>query len=162
MLVYGLRLFVALITFGVGLAASALLGSGSPARPERRVVTGYAPVLSAAPSLEAPRLHPRTECYLNQFTRTVISGGILNGKAVSKPVPFYPAEAKAAGVSGTVVVKVVLDESGRVETAEAVSGPFMLRGAAEDAARLAQFSPTLLSGQPVGVSGVITYNFILR
>ena len=162
MLVYGLRLFVALITFGVGIAASALLGSGSPARLERRAVVGYAPVFVAAPSMDAPPPHARrTECFVNQFPR-VISGGILNGKAISKPVPLYPAEVKAAGVSGTVAVQVVLDESGRVETAEASSGPFLLREAAEDAARLAQFSPTHLSGQPVRVSGVITYNFILR
>jgi len=41
-----------------------------------------------------------------------------------------------------------------------VSGHPLLRGAAEQAARGARFSPTLLSGQPVKVSGVITYNFV--
>src|SRR5215204_6187130 len=109
MLVYGLRLFVALLTFSVGLAASTLLGSG---RLERRVVTGYTHVLVAAPSMDEPRPHPRTECFVNQFPRTVISGGILNVKAISKPAPLYPAEAKVAGVSGTVAVQVELDESG--------------------------------------------------
>ncbi|MDT7778715.1 MAG: hypothetical protein QOC99_1227, partial [Acidobacteriota bacterium] len=37
-----------------------------------------------------------------------------------------------------------------------------LQQAAVAAARQARFSPTLLSGQPVKVSGVITYNFMLE
>ncbi|MBO0160511.1 energy transducer TonB, partial [Vibrio parahaemolyticus] len=35
-----------------------------------------------------------------------------------------------------------------------------LRQAAVEAAQRAKFSPTMLSGQPVKVSGVITYNFV--
>jgi hypothetical protein len=31
-----------------------------------------------------------------------------------------------------------------------------------EAARRARVSPTLLSGQPIKVSGVITYNFVLQ
>ncbi len=40
------------------------------------------------------------------------SGGVLNGKAISKPQPPYPAIAKAAKAQGTVTVQVVVDESG--------------------------------------------------
>lgn len=92
----------------------------------------------------------------------VVSGGVLNGKAIEKPAPPYPAEAKAARVSGTVAVSVLLDEEGRVETAEAVSGHPLLRAAAVEAAYKARFSPTRLSGRPVKVSGVVTYNFVLQ
>ena len=94
--------------------------------------------------------------------RTIVSGGMLNGKAISKPAPPYPPIAKAARASGTVTVQIVVDESGRVISASAVSGHPLLRAAAESAARQARFSPTLLSGQPVKVSGVITYNFQLQ
>ena len=94
--------------------------------------------------------------------KRVIVGGVLNGKAVSKPLPKYPAEAKAAGAEGVVVVQVTVDEGGSVVSAEAVSGHPLLHEAAVRAARTARFSPTLLSGQPVKVSGVITYNFVLR
>jgi protein TonB len=59
-----------------------------------------------------------------------------------------------------VAVQVLIDEDGRVISANAVSGHPLLRGAAEQAARGARFSQTLLSGQPVKVSGVITYNFV--
>lgn len=90
-----------------------------------------------------------------------VSGGVLNGKATSLPSPPYPAAAKAVRASGAVSVQVLIDESGRVVSASAVSGHPLLRQAAESAARGARFSPTLLSGQPVKVSGVITYNFNL-
>jgi protein TonB len=94
--------------------------------------------------------------------KTVVSGGVLNGKAVSKPPPAYPPIAKAARAQGTVTVQILVDESGRVVSASAVSGHPLLQQAAVAAARQARFSPTLLSGQPVKVSGVITYNFVLQ
>jgi TonB family protein len=90
-----------------------------------------------------------------------ISGGVLNGTALSLPAPVYPDAAKRMRTSGTVVVDVVLDESGRVVSATASSGPAMLRDAAVQAALKARFSPTKLSGQPVKVSGTINYKFAL-
>jgi protein TonB len=56
---------------------------------------------------------------------------------------------------------VVIDISGKVIGARAVSGPDLLRDAAERAARQAKFTPALLSGQPVRVHGIINYIFSL-
>lgn len=89
-----------------------------------------------------------------------VSGGVLNGKATSLPKPPYPPLARQANAAGTVVVQVIVDEKGNVVSATAVSGHPLLRPAAAAAARGAKFSPTLLSGRPVKVSGVITYNFV--
>jgi TonB family protein len=89
-----------------------------------------------------------------------ISGGVLNGKATSLPKPNYPPAAKAVRASGSVSVQVMVDTSGNVTSAMAVSGHPLLRSAAVAAARSAKFSPTLLSGQPVNVTGVLTYNFV--
>lgn len=89
-----------------------------------------------------------------------ISGGVLNGKATSLPKPPYPAAARAVRASGAVNVQVTINESGSVVSASAVSGHPLLRQAAEQAARSARFAPTLLSGQPVSVTGVIVYNFV--
>jgi TonB family protein len=91
--------------------------------------------------------------------RTPISGGVLNGKAYSLPAPEYPPEAKAAGAAGRVMVQVTVDEQGDVITAYAVSGPPMLQKAAVNAAFRAKFSPTLLMGEPVKVTGILIYNF---
>ncbi len=58
-----------------------------------------------------------------------------------------------------VVVQVTVDESGNVMAAKAVSGHPLLQAAAVAAARQARFTPTLLSGKPVKISGMITYDF---
>lgn len=91
----------------------------------------------------------------------IISGGVLDGKATSKPEPAYPAVARAAKASGMVVVQVIVDESGKVISAHAVSGHPLLQAAATAAAYQARFSPTLLSGRPVKVTGTLNYNFDL-
>jgi TonB family protein len=88
-----------------------------------------------------------------------VMAGALDGKAASKPQPPYPALAKAARASGTVTVRVTVDETGGVVSAAAVSGHPLLRAAAAAAARQAKFSPTLQDGKPVRVSGTLTYNF---
>jgi len=105
------------------------------------------------PPPEAPKPTP---------PRAPISGGVLNGKAISLPKPSYPPIARAAHASGTVVVQVLIDENGSVVSAHAVSGHPLLQGAAVGAARQARFSPTKLSGQPVKVTGVIQYNFVAQ
>jgi protein TonB len=94
--------------------------------------------------------------------RAPISGGVLNGKAISLPKPSYPPIARQAHASGTVVVQVTIDENGGVISAHAVSGHPLLQAVAVAAARGARFSPTKLSGQPVKVTGVITYNFVAQ
>ena len=87
---------------------------------------------------------------------------MLNGKAVSKPQPPYPPAAKAAHAQGVVTVQVTVDETGSVTAAKAVAGHPLLQAAAVAAAKQAKFSPTLLAGKPVRVSGVLTYNFVLE
>ena len=94
--------------------------------------------------------------------RAPISGGVLNGKATSLPEPVFPAIAKAAHASGAVTVEITIDETGNVIAAQAVSGHPLLKSAAVDAARHASFKPTLLSGEPVKVSGVLVYNFVTQ
>lgn len=107
--------------------------------------TGGAPPPPPPPKKEPPR---------------TVSGGVLNGKASSLPKPAYPPAARAVRASGQVVVQVVISETGSVISASATSGHPLLRQAAVGAARGARFSPTMLSGQPVKVSGIITYNFV--
>ena len=81
-----------------------------------------------------------------------INGGMLNGKAIYLPQPEGAGE-------GVVLVQVLIDENGAVIEARAVSGPQNLQPAAVSAARLARFSPTMLMGEPVKVSGTLSYSF---
>lgn len=84
----------------------------------------------------------------------------MNGKATNLPKPPYPSAARAVRAAGAVNVQVTIDESGNVISVAAVSGHPLLRAAAEQAARGAKFVPTMLSGQPVKVTGVMVYNFL--
>ena len=90
-----------------------------------------------------------------------ISGGVLNGTAISLPTPAYPDSARRMRASGLVSVEVVVNEMGKVISAKATSGHPVLREASEQAATRARFSPTKLSGQPVKVAGIINYKFTL-
>ena len=94
--------------------------------------------------------------------RPIQSLGVIESKVIHKGIPPYPELAKKARASGIVTVQILLDEQGRVVSARATDGHPLLRGAAEQAAFQTKFSPTLLSNQPVKVSGVITFNFVLR
>ena len=90
----------------------------------------------------------------------VIEGGVLNGSAVKLVQPPYPPVARAANASGQVAVVVVIDETGKVISAFAISGHPLLQAAAIAAAKASKFTPTLLSGAPVKVRGTIIYNFV--
>ena len=94
--------------------------------------------------------------------KVVVSGGVVNGRASTLPRPVYTSIAKAARASGVVTVQVLIDETGKVVSASAVSGHPLLQRESVLAAYQARFTPTLLGGQPVRVSGVITYNFMLQ
>jgi TonB family protein len=85
--------------------------------------------------------------------------GILNNLATDLPKPIYPAEARKNHVSGQVQVKVLLDETGKIVSAEATFGPEALRAAAVEAAKRARFKPQLVDGVPAKVFGIITYDF---
>ncbi len=87
-----------------------------------------------------------------------INSGVINGKAISLPVPDYPLSAKMRGSGGKYTVKVLIEESGNVISAKAMcAGDRDLKTASEDAAMKAKFRPTMLEGVLVKVSGVITY-----
>lgn len=92
-------------------------------------------------------------------TGAPINGGVLNGRAISLPVPAYPVFARQVGAQGQVAVQVMVDERGNVISARAVSGHPLLRAAAEAAARQSRISPARIGEQNVRTTGVLLYNF---
>jgi len=99
---------------------------------------------------------PKTANNNNQpNAKKPINGGMLNAKAIYLPQP----EIGFGEATGVVLVQVLVDESGTVVEARAVSGPQHLHVSAVNAARLARFSPTMLMGEAVKVAGTISYNF---
>lgn len=91
----------------------------------------------------------------------VVSGGIVNERAIYLVIPSYPSNAKKLKASGTVKVKVLINGEGNVIAAKAISGHQLLRLAAEKAALASKFFKITLSGQPVNVIGEIIYTFDL-
>jgi TonB family protein len=86
--------------------------------------------------------------------------GIVQGKALSIPAPEFPAGMSQW--SGVITVEVQIDEKGNVTSARAKNGPSDFQRISEAAAMKARFVPTKLSGAPVKVKGVLTYNFVRR
>lgn len=108
----------------------------------------------------AGRVGDRDAVSLPAAMPNTVSGGVLNGKAMSLSKPTYPPAAKAVRAAGSVNVQVLIGEDGSMLSANAVSGHPLLRSASRIAACSSKFSPTLLMGNPVKVSGIITYNFV--
>ncbi len=90
-----------------------------------------------------------------------ISGGLLNGKATTLPDPQMPRLPKSERESGSVAVRVLINESGRVISACSLSGPRVFHAAAESAAFEAIFPPMMANAKAVKVSGTINYSFAL-
>ncbi|MBI4751097.1 MAG: TonB family protein [Acidobacteria bacterium] len=87
------------------------------------------------------------------------SEGVMRGNALTRVTPEYPK--LSARVAGDVVVELVIDEKGNVESVRVVSGHALLRQAAINAAWQWKFKPTLLNKVPVKVTGILTFRFTL-
>ncbi len=161
-------------------ATSSPAPAGSSAGNETRVVASL-PARTAAAKLNGSQIQPMNldlRSITDSSRKNVVasdnepppapkpllkpmSGGVLNGRAVSLPAPSYPEIARRMRQGGKVEVEVIVDENGKVISARATAGPTVLRDVAVEAALRARFTPTKLSGQPVKISGRIDYNFTL-
>jgi protein TonB len=81
---------------------------------------------------------------------------------VSQAQPSYPDDARARGIEGTVVVKYVVDETGKVSAAKVVRGPQELHAACLAAMKTWRFQPATLDGKPVSVYRVARFPFHLK
>jgi protein TonB len=115
--------------------------------------------VNIGPELGAP---PPTPAPVPPVKKIVKASMLLNSIALSLPKPPYPPLAKQLRIQGMISVQVLIDETGKVISAKAVSGSPFLTVEAQKAALQARFSPAILGEQPVKVSGIITYNFVLQ
>lgn len=87
--------------------------------------------------------------------------GLSVGMLITPIRPIYPAIARAAKVSGQVIVEATISKTGTIESLQVTAGPQLLRQAALEAIKAARYRPFLLNGQPVEVQTTITVNFNL-
>lgn len=81
---------------------------------------------------------------------------------IKKVSPHYPELARKAGIEGLVVVKIVIDKNGDVETAEILKSVPMLDDAALEAAMHCKFKPGKQRDKFVKVRISIPFQFKLK
>jgi periplasmic protein TonB len=94
-------------------------------------------------------------------TRIRVGGNVQQASLLRQVQPAYPPLAKAAHVSGTVVLHAIIAKDGTIQQLEYVSGPAMLMTSAMDAVRQWRYKPTMLNGEPVEVDTSISVVFTL-
>jgi protein TonB len=106
-------------------------------------------------SINKPKSKPEV------LKKVKISAGVAVGMLLQKTQPEYPPIAKAARVSGTVVLDVTISKTGAVENLRVVSGPAMLQRAALEAVMSWRYRPYLLNNEPAEVETTVNVNFNL-
>ena len=112
-------------------AAGGASGGGAPGGMPGGIIGGTPGGAADAPPPPPPPPPPPKEEPKPEPPKIVRkSGGVLQGSATRSVTPTYPPLARAARVSGSVVVEVTVDEAGNVMSARAVSGHPLLKDAA--------------------------------
>jgi len=93
--------------------------------------------------------------------RVRVADTIISQQIVTKVAPVYPALARQAHIQGTVILKVMINKSGDVESMQLFSGHPILAPAAIEAVKQWKYKPFLLNGEPVDVETNVTVNFTL-
>jgi TonB family protein len=159
-----IRLAVGLLAFGLGVSVTMLwIAYRTPGARKFKTTSCWARAASLppAPSVgELPPPPPAPPAPFMHFGR--LGGSSLDDMAIRKPAPVYPASARAARASGTVLVHVSVDEDGKVMSADAISGDRALWAAAEEAATQAEFKRARVEDEPYVMTGTLTYNFVPR
>jgi TonB family protein len=87
-------------------------------------------------------------------------GRINNSVIIEMATPVYSQIAKSLNLQGQVTVQIMIDETGKVTSAESSEGHRLLRESAELAARRSKFKPAIVDGKAVKSKGYIVYNFV--
>lgn len=145
----------------VALSAGPAPRAGVPGGVEDGILSGPGAARGATAPPPPPQPSPPPAPTPKPETKRV-SEGVAQGAAVRRVTPSYPIIARQARAAGVVQVQVTISPQGRVVDAVAVGGPPLLRDAAVQAARQWVFNPTRLSGEPVTVQGILTFNFVLN
>jgi protein TonB len=90
-----------------------------------------------------------------------ISADVMGDMLIANTTPVYPPIAKAARISGTVVLQATISNTGSVENLRVISGPAMLQQASLDAVKTWRYRPYLINGEPVEVETTVNVIFTL-
>lgn len=104
---------------------------------------------------------PAGQPNVNQGPQSV-SESFLRSSAVDRVTPVYPPIARESGITGVIVVEMVVGTNGRVESAKIVSGSPLFHAASLDAAKKWKFRPPQYNGTNCKFIGRLTFKFVLE
>ena len=151
--------------------AESLVRRFNIAPPADGSVGSFRPTAGDESITEPPQL-PSQNAHNEALLGGIVSGavaipslGIPVSRGVTPPVlerrvtPTYPAQALARRLEGTVVLKAWVNERGRVDQVNLVSGNPLLSKPAIEAVKEWRFRAALLNGKPTKMETQITINF---
>jgi protein TonB len=104
---------------------------------------------------------PKLNLKVETARKVTISAGVASGLLVHMTAPLYPSVARAARVSGTVVLQARISTLGTIQDLRVMSGPSMLQQAALDAVKTWRYKPYRLNNQPVDAETTVNVVFTL-
>jgi TonB family protein len=119
------------------------------------------PARSLAPLLLALAVAGAAPLFAQEEPLTAGTEGVPVPKKTKHVQPTYPPEALAQGIRGIVIVDVVVDAQGKVESTSIVRSVPGLDEAAIAAARQWEYVPTKVDGKPVRVRITVPITFSL-
>jgi TonB family protein len=87
---------------------------------------------------------------------------IKSAALISSVAPVYPLIAKNQRITGAVTIDALIDVTGHVASMTVVSGPALLRDAAQEALRHWKYAPAELHGKTVPMHMTVTIQFKLQ
>jgi TonB family protein len=139
--------------------ADALRTQAAALRQSSPAQMTFVPATAGAPPPPPPPPPPPSAVAPDGTKPLRVGGSIAAPTKIKNVAPVYPDDARAAGIQGVVILEAVIDEAGAVSSARVLRSIPLLDGAALDAVRQWQFTPTLLNGVPVSVMMTVTINF---
>lgn len=91
-----------------------------------------------------------------------VMGKIKPPKLLKSVDPLYPIEARISGVEGDVILEVITDIRGRIESAKVLKSIPLLDEAAVEAVRFWVYEPLIIEGTPRRAIFMVTVNFNLK
>ena len=95
------------------------------------------------------------------ITAPAVDAATATQNRVTYVDPIYPPIAKAAHVTGTVVLQLEVESDGSVGKVKIISGPPMLNGAATEAVQKWRYKPFMQDGSPATISTTVSIPFTL-
>jgi TonB family protein len=116
----------------------------------------------APPPPPPPPPDPATHRQVDGVQAVRIGGNIKTPAKIRHVNPVYPQEARDNGISGLVIIEVLIDPQGDVRSTHVLRSIPALDQAALDAVNQWRFEPTILDGAAVPVLMTVTVNFTLQ